>query len=44
MRSAGVVKLVDAEDSKSSAFRGHVGSSPTSGTKNRVLIKKGGVR
>ena len=30
---AGVVKLVDAGDSKSPGPRAHVGSSPTSGTK-----------
>ena len=30
---AGVVKLVDAGDSKSPGPRAHVGSTPTSGTK-----------
>ena len=31
---AGVVKLVDALDSKSSGLHVHVGSTPTSGTSN----------
>ena len=31
---AGVVKLVDARDSKSRGPQAHVGSIPTSGTKN----------
>ena len=35
---AGVVKLVDARDSKSREPQAHVGSIPTSGTKISIML------
>ena len=38
---AGVAELADARDSKSRALHGHVGSTPTSSTNNRIFACSG---